>query len=93
MPIIYNFEEWCANFQHEDFLTQVATQFRKSPTLSTPEIVDYVCDLILAYQPKELLIHKNIQEVFIIPEQLDMFECQLEMSAHFHTEFAVVSAI
>ena len=47
-PSYSTVKKWCANFQGGDFETDDAARSGRPSTVSTPEVVDHVHDLILA---------------------------------------------
>ncbi|XP_042310079.1 uncharacterized protein LOC121923591 [Sceloporus undulatus] len=77
-PSYSTVKKWCANFQQGDFETEDAARSGRPSTVSTPEMVERVHDLILADQR---ISAKTIAETldisrerigFIIHEQLSM---------------------
>lgn len=77
-PSYSTVKKWCANFQRGDFETEDAARSGRPSTVTTPEIVDRVHDLILS---DRRIAAKTIAETlkisrervgFIINEQLDM---------------------
>lgn len=77
-PSYSTVKKWCANFQRGDFETQDAARSGRPSTVSSPEIVDHVHDLILAdrrISAKRIAetLHISRERVgFIIHEQLGM---------------------
>ena len=49
-PSYSTVKKWCANFQGGDFEIDDAARSGRPSTVSTPEVVDHVHDLILADQ-------------------------------------------